>query len=88
MSLNNSLIFFYAQWTKSCQINEGILNKLNSEIKNINIIKINTSKFYNLKEGFNIHRIPSYLLNFNNYSLIYKGNINYKEIKKWILDNY
>lgn len=74
------LVFFYAGFTKSCQINEGVFNGIS-----INILRVNTTKFHNMKHKYNISKIPSFILvNDGNIISKYDGILNSKSIEDWI----
>lgn len=77
-----NVLFFYSSWSKSCQINEEIISKLS---KNFHIIKINTTKYYNMKTKFKINKIPTYIYYNNGTFTIYNGPINYNSIYNWLI---
>lgn len=80
-----NILFFYSSWSSTCTVNENILNDLNKKYKDIGIIKINTTKFYDLKKRYDINRIPSYLLVSNGKEISrYSGGINLKFLEEWL----
>lgn len=83
------IYYFYASWNNSCNISKELIEKLSNEIKNINIIKINTTKYPYLKKKYSINRIPSYAI-IKNCSLVSKidGGINSYSLLKWAKQIY
>lgn len=80
-----NVLFFYSAWSKSCVINEQIIKDIG---KSINVIKVNTTKYYELKERYNVKKIPTYILVSNDRIISkYSGLINSKSIYEWIRNN-
>ncbi|MGM9971993.1 MAG: thioredoxin family protein [Anaeroplasmataceae bacterium] len=76
------VLFFYASWSKSCALNEEIISIIS---KKINVLKINTTKYYDLKIKYNVKKIPTYILSRDgNIISIYSGPINRKNVLGWL----
>ena len=59
---NNALLFFYASWSSNCNLHLDALKRINKEYNDLIILRINTSKYVNLKKEFNINKIPTFIL--------------------------
>lgn len=86
--INDGILYFYSSWINDCSISKNSLNEINSKFKNINIQKINVTKYYKLKKDYNIKIIPSFLY-IKNDKVISKidGMSNTISLNKWIVDN-
>lgn len=79
------LAYFYATWSSNCNIYLDALKKIDYEIKNLRILRINISKYYNLKKKYLIKKIPTFiLLNGNNVISRLDGYIDQYSLLKWI----
>ncbi|MDE5714571.1 MAG: thioredoxin family protein [Anaeroplasmataceae bacterium] len=82
--LFDGLYFFYASWNSKCNVLAERIQKLNLEF-NINIYRVNVTKYGNLKQQFRINRIPSYLLIKNGEVISRRdGNVDYYSLKLWL----
>ena len=87
-NLNDGLYFFYASWNSHCNLLIERLNKLSNDFPTLNIYKVNSSKYTNLKRQLKVNKIPSYLLiKNNNINSRRYGNIDSYSLKIWIKDN-
>lgn len=83
--LQDGLYFFYASWNSSCNVLKERVTKLNIEFQNLNIFRVNTTKYASLKQKFAVKRIPSYLLIKEEQVVSRKdGNIDYYSLKQWL----
>jgi thioredoxin-like negative regulator of GroEL len=84
--ISSGVLYFYSSWSSECNISKDNLNKLLT--KNINILKINTTKHYKIKLDYKIKTIPSFIL-INDKKEVSRidGMINKIKFDKWILDN-
>ena len=82
----DGLYYFYAAWNSKCNTLKERINKLNNNY-NINIYKVNTTKYNNLKQLYSINKIPIYLL-IKNEKVISSihGNVDYYTLSKWLKD--
>lgn len=80
----DGLYYFYASWNSKCNASMNRLERISNKF-NITIIKVNTTKYPNMKKNFNIVRIPSYLYIKDNIVMSkMEGNIDYISLFKWI----
>lgn len=82
------LAFFYASWSSKCNLHDNALKRIEYENQGIKIIKINTSKFHNMKEYYQIKKIPTFIL-FKNNNLISRvdGYTDQYSLCKWVKNN-
>lgn len=84
-NLSDGLYYFYASWNSKCNILAERIIKLNIDFNNLNIYKVNTTRFNNLKKQLNIKKIPTYLYIKNGIiKEKLEGNFDYISLKKWI----
>lgn len=57
----NCLAYFYASWSSKCNLHLDALKKIESENKDLTILRVNVSKFHSLKEKYAIHKIPTFI---------------------------
>ncbi len=80
-----TILFFYSSYTSKCSYNERILLDLDKLYKDINIVKVNVSKFYYMKKDYDILKIPTYVLVKDNKMISkFEGGINLVYLKDWI----
>lgn len=81
-----ALVLLYGGYHSNCNITLNMLNDIEKRYYKIKFIKINTSKYYKIKEKYQIHVLPS-LLYFEDGNLIdhISGSFNYRQIEKLIL---
>lgn len=86
--IETGILYFYSSWVSSCNIQKENFEFIKDKYKNINILKINTTKYYMLKKDYNIKVIPSFVI-LKNKEIISKidGMSNKITINKWI-NNY
>ena len=86
--IENGILYFYSSWVSSCNVPKDNLNFINNNLKNVDIQKINTTKYYNIKKNFEIKTIPSFALIKNN-KIIAKldGMSNKITLNKWIVEH-
>ncbi len=84
-NLTDGLHYFYAAWNSKCNVLADRITRLNLEFPNLNIYKINTTRYPNIKKEFNISKIPSYIL-LKNGEIVGRrdGNIDYFSLKSWL----
>ncbi len=83
-----NILFFYGSWSSTCTVNEKILMDLNKKYPNIDIIKVNTTKFYDMKKKYTLNRVPSYLLVKDEKEISrFSGGINLKFLDEWLRKN-
>ena len=83
----DGLYYFYASWNSNCNTLKERINRIDRNY-NINIYKVNTTKFNNIKKSYNVTKIPSYLLiKDNNVVSSINGNVDYYTLSKWLKDN-
>lgn len=84
-NLGDGLYFFYAAYNSKCNVLAERINKLNNDYKNLNIYRVNTTKYMNIKNQLSVTKIPSYLL-IKNQSVISRkdGNVDYYTLKQWL----
>ncbi len=82
--LQDGLYFFYAAWNSNCNVLLERITKLNQQF-NVNIYRVNTTRFSQLKQQLGVNRIPSYLWIVNEKVESRKeGNIDFFTLKKWL----
>ena len=83
----DGLYYFYASWNSNCNTIKNRINRLDNSF-DINIIRVNTTKYNSLKQKYNINRIPIYLLiKDNNLLTSINGNVDYYTLSKWLKEN-
>lgn len=82
------LAFFYASWSSNCNLHLDALKKLENTYKDLLILKINVTKFYNLKTNYKINRIPTFII-FKNSEIKARldGYINQYSLLEWVKKN-
>lgn len=82
------LLFFYAGYHSNCNITLQMLDDISKYHPDINLIKINTTKFYTMKTKYNIKVLPCiiYLKDGNVIDKI-SGSITFNLIEKLIKRN-
>lgn len=80
-----AIVLLYGGYHNNCNITINMLNDIEKRYSNIKFIKINTSKYYKIKEKYQIHVLPS-ILYFEDGILIdkIKGPFNYHQIERLI----
>lgn len=80
-----AIVLFYAGYHNNCNITLNMLTDIEKRYTNIKFIKVNTSKYYKMKEKFQLHILPA-ILYFNDGILIdsVKGSFNYHQIEGMI----
>lgn len=73
------LLDFYADWCGPCQALGMILEEIESEIPDIEIVKINTDNFLGLAREYKILTIPN--LKLYEYGKLKEKKLEYKEKK-------
>jgi thioredoxin len=57
------LVDFYATWCGPCQMMAGILEQVNTQMKDrLRVIKIDTDKYPNLASEHDVHALPTLVL--------------------------
>ncbi len=86
--IGNSLVLLYASYHSNCNITLNMLYDLEIKYNNIKFFKLNTSRYYKIKEKYNIKVLPA-ILYFKDGILKDKilGNFNYHIIKNMIERN-
>lgn len=86
-NINNGkiLLFLYGGYHSNCNITESMLKNIEKKRSDIIVIKVNTAKYYRLKERFNISSLPA-LIYLKNGNVIFKrmGSLNQKVIMNLI----
>ncbi|MGM9969341.1 MAG: thioredoxin family protein [Anaeroplasma sp.] len=83
-----ALLFFYASWSSNCNLHQDAIKRIASENKDLNIYKINTTKYPNLKQKYNVHKIPTFiLLNDNRIVSRVDGYKDGYSLSKWVKNN-
>jgi thioredoxin len=60
---NKPLVDFYAPWCGPCQMMAGILEQVNSELKQqVRIVKINTENYPQLASQYQVKALPTLVL--------------------------
>lgn len=86
--IQNGILYFYSSWISECNIPRDNINNLITKHKNINILKINTTKYYKMKSNYNIKTIPSFVLIENSKEISrIDGMSNKITLNQWILEN-
>lgn len=86
-SIIDGLYYFYASWNSNCNTLKDRINKIDKSF-NINIVKINITKYNEIKRLYNVTKIPTYLLIKNNEVLSgINGNVDYNTLNKWLKEN-
>lgn len=86
-NLVDGLYFIYASWNSKCNILIDRINRINKEFPNINIYKVNITKYPTIKAKFLVKKIPSYIFVKDNEIFARKdGNIDYFTLKNWLLE--
>ena len=84
-NLADGLYYFYAAWNSKCNVLADRITRINLEFPSINIYKVNTTRYPNIKKELNVSKIPSYLLVSSKEVTSRKdGNIDYLTLKKWL----
>lgn len=83
--VGNSLVLFYAGYHSNCNITLNMLYELERKYNNIKFFKLNTSRYYKIKEKYNIKILPA-ILYFKDGILKDKilGNFNSHNIKRML----
>lgn len=83
-NLVDGLYYFYASWNSKCNSSHDRLERI-SKKHNLNVIRVNSTKYPGLKKNFNVSRIPTYLfIKDGNVIKKLEGNIDYISLSKWI----
>ena len=84
-STGRSIVLLYGGYQNNCNITLSMLYDIEKRHSNINFIKVNTSKYYKVKEKYQIHILPT-ILYFRDGNLIdkLKGPFNYHQIEQMI----
>ncbi|NJR40584.1 MAG: thioredoxin [Leptolyngbyaceae cyanobacterium CSU_1_4] len=56
------LVDFYATWCGPCQMMAGILDEVNTEMKHVKIVKIDTDKYPEIATQHQIQSLPTLVL--------------------------
>lgn len=56
------LAYFYASWNSKCNLHIEALRRIDREQKDLSIVRINVSKFHEMKERFSVGKIPTFIL--------------------------
>lgn len=82
------LLYFYASWSSKCNMYLEALSKISNEYDDFSVVKINTTKYPNLKTIYNINKIPSYIL-ISNDNVVGRldGYIDSHSLLRWIRKN-
>lgn len=60
---NKAILFdFYTDWCGTCQSMEPVIDKLNTELQNIEVIRINVDEHPEFKVLFKIKNVPTFVL--------------------------
>lgn len=87
--ISNGLLFFYSSWISDCNLTKDYLNNLTKKYNNLVILKINTTKYYNLKQLYKINAIPSFIYIKDNQIISQLiGFNNQINLDKWISKNF
>lgn len=86
--IKNGILYFYSSWVSTCNIPKSNLSYLENKYKNIDMMKINTTKFHDVKKIYNIKIIPSFII-IKDTELVSQldGISNKITLDKWILNN-
>ena len=60
--IDNGLLFFYAYWSSNCNIQLDALKKIEKDNPDLQILKINTTKYRISKDKYQIHKIPTFII--------------------------
>ena len=83
-----SLLYFYASWSSNCNLHKESIKRIDNENKDLNIYRINVTKFPNLKQKYSIHKIPSYIiLNEGNIVSRLDGYTDGYSLSRWVKRN-
>ena len=83
------LLFFYASYSSNCNTSLANLDYLAHSFTDMDIIKINITKYINLKTKYKIKVIPTYLLlNKNNIISKCEGAQNRIALTGWVNQYY
>ena len=64
--IDNGLLFFYASWSSNCNIQLDALKKIEKDNPDLQILKINTTKYRISKDKYQIHKIPTFIIIIDN----------------------
>lgn len=59
---DDTLLYFYASWTSKCNIHLDALKRINNEVGNLLITKINVTKYQMLKQKYLVKKIPTFII--------------------------
>lgn len=81
----DGVYFFYSGWAGKCNYINDRINRISKKYPNINVIKVNTTKYMGLKKQFLIQRIPTFIY-IKNYKEIKRieGNVDYITLNNWL----
>jgi thiol-disulfide isomerase/thioredoxin len=86
--IKDGLLYFYSSWISSCNMYNELVSNIDKKFKDLSIMKINTTKHYELKEKFKITKIPSFIMIKDDEIISRKdGNTNQYTIINWINEN-
>ena len=88
--VGKSLLYFYANWSSNCNIHLDAIKRIEYENPNIVILKINTTKYHDIKVKYSINKIPTFIVLDENSNIISRIN-GYKDqysLSKWVKLNY
>ena len=86
--IENGLLYFYSSWISSCNMYNELNERISNKFTDLDIMRINTTKYYSMKEQYNIKKIPSYVLIKNNANIAkLDGMTNQYSLINWINEN-
>ncbi|MBO5712050.1 MAG: thioredoxin family protein [Acholeplasmatales bacterium] len=86
--IDNGLIYFYSSWISTCNMYNDLINIIDKKFRNLSIMKVNTTKHYDMKEEFEVKKIPSFVLVKNNEIISrIDGTTSQYTMINWINDN-
>lgn len=82
------ILFLYAGYHSTCNVTLQMIDKVAKYHKDIKVIKVNTTKYYKIKEMYNIRTLPCiiYLIDGKNIDRLC-GSLNYHLINNLINKN-
>ncbi len=84
-SLPNGLYYLYAGWSSKCNLIKERIERISKEHPSLNIYRVNTTKFPQLKAEWQITRIPSYVyVESGTVKEKMMGNVDLFSLQKWV----
>jgi len=79
------LVDFYADWCGPCKMLASVLEEVDEELKDLEIIKVNTDDFFHLAKEYKVLSIPALKL-FSKGKIVAEteGFLSKKELLEWL----